>query len=120
MLSFLLTRALKILLLLAFGINCVIPTALPTNVVTDNPNTSVFTSHETPPGSTTQDHHHTENQTSKHHQTHSGVCAECQMEVNPTVLQPIVEEFSNNWILRRLPPSIHLDKLVRPPERLRF
>ena len=112
------TRMLKTLLLLAFGINCDIPAALPTNVITENLNTSVFTSHETQLGPTTQDHH-PENQTSKHHE-HGVVCAECKIEVSHTVFQPIAEEFSNNWILRRLLPSIHLDKLVRPPERLRF
>ncbi len=117
--SFLPTRALKILLLLTFGLNCLVPAALPKIVVTDDHNAAVFTSHETLPGSTPQDQHHPENPTSKHHQ-HSGVCAECQIAVSHTVFQTIVEEFSNNWILRRLPPSIHLDKLVRPPERLRF
>jgi hypothetical protein len=115
-----LTRALKILLLLAFGLNCLVPAALPANVVADNLNTSVSTSYETLLGSLTQDHHHPENQTSKHHHTHSSVCAECQIEVSHTVSQPIVKEFSEHWILRRLLPSIHLDNLVRPPERLRF
>ena len=115
-----LTRALKILLLLAFGLNCLVPAALPTNVVADNLDTAVFTSYETLPGSLTQDHHHPENQTPKHHHKQSGVCAECQIKVSHTFSQSIAEEFSEHWILRRLLPSIHLDKLVRPPERLRF
>ena len=57
----LLTRAPKILLLLAFDINCMIPAALPTNVVAGNLNTSVFTSYETLPGPLIQDHHYPKN-----------------------------------------------------------